>query len=197
MILFQDVVQQPDLQKRKEYFDEPSYVPGGSHILPHTAEVLRQVKGANVGQGGWVGGDAWFGSVATAVEVMKTFGVHSSWIIKNNHAFFPMPILHAVLKARYEGRPAGHWVVMSTTISDVKLFALAYAWSQTGVSYILSTCGTTDPCPIKYQTSFEDSYGITTSKDIDRPNVAHFLFEFLPLIDEHNKQRQSLLALEK
>jgi hypothetical protein len=34
-------------------------------------------------------------------------------------------------------------------------------------------------------------------KEIQRPQICHFLYEYLPLIDEHNKQRQSYLALER
>jgi hypothetical protein len=48
-----------------------------------------------------------------------------------------MQPLRGVLKARYGNHPAGHWVVFQATISDVKVFALAYAWSQRGVSYFL------------------------------------------------------------
>jgi hypothetical protein len=66
--------------------------------LAHTAEVLRQVKGANIVSGGWVGSVAWFGSVMTAVEVKKKMEVDSTWIIKGNHYFYPMAGLHAVLK---------------------------------------------------------------------------------------------------
>ena len=32
---------------------------------------------------------------------------------------------------------------------------------------------------------------------LDHPKIAHFLYQFLPLIDEHNKQQQSLLQLKK
>ena len=45
--------------------------------------------------------------------------------------------------------------------------------------------------------SFEDEFGNVSHKTIDRPELCHFLYEYLPLIDEHNKQRQRLLALEK
>ena len=48
-----------------------------------------------------------------------------------------------------------------------------------------------------YTSHFEDDYGNATEKQLPRPTVAHFLFEFLPLIDEHNKARQNVLALEK
>ncbi len=44
----------------------------------------------NIPKGGWVGGDSWFGLTASAVEVMSKFGVHSSWIIKQNQQWFPM-----------------------------------------------------------------------------------------------------------
>jgi hypothetical protein len=62
---------------------------------------MRQVKGAGVPPGGWVGGDAWFGSVMSCVEVMKEFGVYSTFIVKNNTLYFPMAALHSVLSARH------------------------------------------------------------------------------------------------
>ncbi len=55
-----------------------SNLPNKSPILAHTAEVLRLVEGADIPQGGWVGGDSWFGSVMSAVEVGIQFGVNSS-----------------------------------------------------------------------------------------------------------------------
>ena len=44
---------------------------------------------------------------------------------------------------------------------------------------------------------FEDDFGNVVHKEINRPEVCHFLYEYLPLIDEHNKQRQNLLNLER
>jgi len=41
------------------------------------------VEGAKIPKGGWVGGDSWFGSTSTAVEVMNKFGVNSTWIKKS------------------------------------------------------------------------------------------------------------------
>jgi hypothetical protein len=166
-------------------------------MLAHTAEVLRQVKGAGVQAGGWTGGDAWFGSVMSCVELYKRLNVYSTFIVKNNRMFFPMVALNAVLKARHNKRPAGHWVVMRTTIADVPLMAIAYAWSQKGISYFITTCGATEPDPVKYVLKFEDEWGHVGSRLLDRLMIVHFLYEYLPLIDEHNKQRQNLLALEK
>jgi hypothetical protein len=45
--------------------------------------------------------------------------------------------------------------------------------------------------------AFEDDWGRIQYKMLDRPRIAHFLYEYLPLIDEHNKQRQNLLNLER
>jgi hypothetical protein len=123
--------------------------------------------------------------------------VHSTLIIKNNQTFFLMQLLYAVLKVRYGNHPAGHWVVFQATISDVKVFALAYAWSQHGVSYFLSTCGKTSPQEVKYMSHSEEDFGNVVHKEINRPKVCHFLYAYLPLINENNKQRQNLLNLEQ
>ena len=80
---------------------------------------------AGLTEGSWVGGDSWFGSVLTAVEVMRRFGVHSTWTIKQNSHLYPEAPLHAILKARFDDRPAGHWVVMRATIGGIPSIALA------------------------------------------------------------------------
>jgi hypothetical protein len=204
-LVFQDVAQNTEEQNRKEYFyaDPDNQVPRLSSLPTrgetqvHVAEVMRQVKGANVVRGGWVGGDAWFGSVMSCVELMKEFGVYSTFIIKGHTHLYPMAALHSVLSARHGNKPAGHWVTMTTEISGVTVHAIAYAWSQKGVSYFVSTCGSTEPSVHKYECKFEDEWGNTQSRPINRPEICHFLFQYLPLIDEHNKQRQSLLCLEK
>ena len=196
-LVFQDVVQLPEIQSQKKYFGEQSSLPRHDEIRATTAEVLRQVEGSGIEKGGWVGGDAWFGSIMSSVEVFKRFGVHSTFVVKNNTAYYPMRVLHRILIARYNNRPAGHWVVMHTKISDVPIMVVAYAWSNRGVTYLVSTCGSTKILPEKYQSSYEDDYGNIRVKEINRPWVAHFLYKYLPLIDEHNKQRQSLLNLER
>ncbi len=50
----------------------------------------------------------------------------------------------------------------------------------------------TDPCISR----FKDEYG-NVQKELPHPSVAHMLYEFLPLIDEHNKARQNSLDIEK
>ena len=192
-----DIVQTASQQASKKYVGEQSSLPKGEAIGVHTAEVLRQCEGAAVKPGGWVGGDAWFGSINTTVELKKKLGIFSTFIVKGNVNYFPMDVLKSVLLARYPKRPAGHWVVMKATISEVELFIMAYAWSNKGISYIVSSCGTTIRHERDYVSKFEDGFGNTDCKALARPAIAHMLYEFLPLIDEHNKARQNALGLER
>jgi hypothetical protein len=205
---FQDVVQAPEIQKRKNFFyttdddgvtqvAEKTSLPGNPDIESYTAEVLCQVKGAGVAPSGCTSGDAWFGSVMTSIELMVCMKVHSTFIVKNNAMLYPMPVLHKILLARHGNKPTGHWVVMTTTIAGMKLLAIAFAWSQKGVSCFILTCGSTKSSPIKYESKFEEEWGNNNFCEINQLDVVHFLYEYLPLIDEHSKQRQSLLALEK
>ena len=128
---------------------------------------------------------------------MKLFEVHSTWIVKNNTSFFPKDALLAVLLARHGKYPAGHWVTFTTEIAGVKLYAMAYAWSQKGVSFILSTCGSTEPSDTPYFAWYQDDFGGATFKPLPRPRMAEFILNFLPVIDEDNNARQNRLALEK
>ncbi|KAL7525905.1 hypothetical protein ACHAXR_002386, partial [Thalassiosira sp. AJA248-18] len=199
---YHDIVQDLNNQRRKKYLvgdeDETrSHMPKGEDILQHVAECLRQCEGAGLEEGGWVGGDAWFGSINSSVELKKRLGVNSTFIIKHQQQYFPMEVLHEILLARYPKRPVGHWVVMTAKISGVDLYIMAYAWSNKGIAYIVSTCGTTVRHEKNYYASFEDAYGNRCTKELPRPAIAHMLYEFLPLIDEHNKARQSVLALEE
>ncbi len=99
-------------------------------------------------------------------QVKAKFGVHSMWITKQNQHWFPMKPLYAVLKARFKDRPTGHWVTFTAEISGVRLIAIAYAWSQQGVSYLLSTCGSTEPSEKMYMSYFEDDFGNVGSKEV-------------------------------
>ena len=150
-----------------------THLPGKVPMPAQTAEVLRQAQGACVVPGGWVGGDAWFGSIMSCVELMKRLQVHSTFIVKGNDKYYPMAALHLVLTARHGARPAGHWVTMKATINEINAIAVAYAWSHKGVSYFVSTCGSTEPSAIKYQSKFKDEWGNTNAREIDQPKLAH------------------------
>jgi hypothetical protein len=119
--------------------------------------------------------------------------LNSTFTIKNNTTFYPTKALHGKLQSRFGDKSAGNWVIMNTTIAGVKLMEISYAWSHRGMSYFLSACGSTTPSSVVYKSNFEDEFGNVDFKVL----VCHFLYEYLPLIEEHNKQRQSVLRLEK
>ncbi len=60
-------------------------------------------------------------------------------------------------------------------------------YSNKCVAYFVLTCGATVHHQIDYRSCYEDGYGNPTFMLIPRPLIAHFVYEFLPLIDEHNK----------
>jgi hypothetical protein len=107
-----------------------------------------------------------------------------------------MDALSAVLKARFGTKVSGHWVAMMIIIITVKLMNIAYAWSQRGVSYFLPAYGSNEQSTVLYQSNFEDEFGNVDFNLIPRPHIAHFLYLYLHLIDEHNTQRHSILNLE-
>ncbi len=52
-------------------------------------------------------------------------------------------------------------------------------------------------CWKMHMSYFENDYGNVGSKEINHPKLAHLLYEYRPLIDEHNKQRKKNLGLER
>lgn len=193
-----DMVQDLISQRSKKYLqtDNVSNLPNREPILQHVAECLRQAEGAKLQPGGWMDGDAWFGSIPTVVELFKRLDVFSSFIVKNNTQYFPKYVIYEILLARFGDRPAGHWVVMHANISGVAIMIMAYAWSMKGISYIVSSCGKTIHHEKNYVMKYAAEYGQVCEKEIPCPTMAHILFDLLPSIDEHNKQLQSVLALE-
>jgi len=95
------------------------------------------------------------------------------------------------------GSHGGEWRIMRATIDGVDLPAIAYAWSQKGCSYFITMCGSTNKSAHVCESKFEDEWGNANFKEIPRPEILHFYYEYAPLIDEHNKARQAVLAMEK
>ena len=141
-------------------------------------------------EGGWVGGNAWFGSLPCVVELMAKKGIFLTFVIKQNFQYCPLDMIKKVLETRNKnGFWSGRHVVMKAKISGVDVFVLAYAWSNKRAAYIVSSCGTTVQHEILYRTHFTDDYGNVTFKEIPCPSIAHFYFELCPLVDNHNKDR--------
>ncbi len=87
--------------------------------------------------------------------------------------------------------------MMKAIILGVNLFIMVYTYLNKHVAYFVSMSGTTMRHNIPYKSCYEDGYGNLTFKLLPCPAIAHFVYEFLPLIDEHNKACQSNLALEE
>jgi len=199
---WQDVAQDSEVQKKKKWATSESCLPGRRKINVSTAEVLRQAEGGFGLEGPstenrWVGGDAWFGGVESCCMLKGKLGIDSTFIVKNNSYLYPKATLGKILRARHGDRPAGNWVSMTAEIAGVKLLAICYAWSKKGFSYFITTVGTAAAGEESYTTYFEDDNGVVASRDIPRPSICSYLYQKLPCIDEHNRQRQNLLGLER
>jgi hypothetical protein len=144
VLVFQDAIQAPEAQSRKQFFNEASHLPGNPPITAYAAEVLLQVQGAKIPHGGGLVGipglEVYCWLLKSGCILM--FILHGS---KSKTLIFFMQALHSVLTARYGDRPAGHWVVFCTNICGVTLIAVCYAWSHSSTTYFLSTCGSTNP----------------------------------------------------
>ena len=69
--------------------------------------------------------------------------------------------------------------------------------SQMGLFYFTSECSNTEIHDEKCLTHFEDYWGDVTCKEINQPSICHNLCKFLPLEDEYDRGRQSILGLER
>lgn len=101
-----DISQSPTDQWKKKWLSPPvaSSLPKTEHISHHTAEVLRQAEESEVEKGGWVGGDAWFGSIESGVELMKRLGLFSTFIVKQNLKYFPMEVSRVLANDQFPPR---------------------------------------------------------------------------------------------
>ena len=85
------------------------------------------MNNSNVVKGILVGGDAWFESIESCVKLKRVHGLNLTFIIKQNLNYFPIKLIHAILSSRFGTHPAGHWMVVQTTIDGVDLYVMAYA----------------------------------------------------------------------
>lgn len=194
---FQDPVEEVELQRAKKYFGEPSSLPCGSLIDSGVSLVCRQVEGSGLKPDTMVLGDAYFGGVMACVELRKRFDVYSTFVVKGHTYLFPKAALGLILNARHGKATAGACVAMTTTIAGVEILATIHGWSQTGRTLLISTAGSSATSEYPYTSHFEDEFGRLVEKEIPRPKVAHFYYQYNYGIDEHNRQRQGALRLEK
>jgi hypothetical protein len=103
----------------------------------------------------------------TSVEVMN-----STWNTKQTQQWF---------SARFVQRPAGHWVTFTTAVARVNFIAFVYAWSHHGITYILSTCRSTEPSGKMFTSYLGDDVGNIASIEIQWP-TGNFGFSCLQLL---------------
>ena len=220
VVIHTDPVMNPSIQDKKQFAtkksNSPEHIGGNVCHAPHVAETLRQAYHSNLQQGDWITGDAWFGSVQSAIalknqvvtrlvvtedgdreRVREPLGVDSSFVVKNNCSLYPRGPLRAVLQARHPKRMAGHWVVFKSTIQDVEIKAIAYAWSNREIMFIVTTVGNTTEALNPY-VSFDGCTGFDggDTKLAARPDIAEFFTGFLPHIDTYNRLRQYSISIE-
>ena len=217
LMLHTDPIMPPTVQDKKmfslKHSQAPDCIGTNKCHAPHVADTLRQAYYSNLQSGDWTCGDSHFGSMATCLalkletatrvnksngaEVREPLGVDSSFVIKNNSSLFPKAPLRAVMKARYPKRMAGHWVVFTTTVQGVNIKAIAHAWCNTKMSFIITTVGTTTEAVDPY-VSFDANTGFDggDTKMLPRPEIVDFFFRFLPHIDVSNGLRQHSIKIE-
>ena len=69
---------------------------------------------------------------------------------------------------------------MTTTVKGVPLLAVAYAWNNKDITYLISTTGNTSACTDPY-VSYDPNtgWGAMETKQYARPNVINFFFPTL------------------
>ena len=141
-------------------------------------------------------GDAYFGSVRTAVAVNKQFNVHFLGVVKQYSANYPKEDIVSAL----EGKPAGTKIVLTTTVRGVRLVAIGYNQKKNDTVCLLMTEGAAstmdDPRRPRVQ-KFLDKYRNVCVRRVNRPKALNEYYRYCGLIDDHNRLRQGYLQLEK
>ena len=157
---------------------------------------LRLLEGAagiaSTGHG--IKGDAWFGSVRTAMEI-GVRGNEAVLQVKTNSGLYPKKFIEDALT----DAPGGVSIVLAGTApNEQKLIAIGYRYSRKTTLFFVMTAGAGSTKPGRpYIMKYTDGYGNLCSREVERPAVLSDFFEHSNTIDRHNQSRQYDLALEK
>ena len=136
-------------------------------------------------------GDAWFGSTKTAYFAKKKFGVDSTCVVKTAHSCPPKKQLEPLPRAG----PRGPHRTYEAEIDGVKLIAVGYKYNTSSVCSFISTCGVATAGQ-PHTASYAAGGGKVQKAPVYRPKVIEQYYEHCTMIDDHNKYRQSHLAVE-
>ena len=138
-------------------------------------------------------GDAWFGSVMTAISVAKK-GFHFVGQIKTYHSRYPKDFIEDKMK----DWPGGSFLTLEATVDSVPLLAIGYKYNRRKVLFFVATRGSgTFEDGVPYEQKFPDLYGNVMVRRVPRPKILSNYFERSNVIDSHNQLRQNELALEQ
>ena len=225
IVTYTEIVKNSEQNHAMRFSDDCSLAPGKEKdsVLPATAQTMRQAVGFGLEKGGVIVGDAGFGSVECVLHLHEKLGVHGAFVVKGQTYLYPKQILGAILRARHGDNIGGKWVVMKTKIRQTPIIAVAYAWGfdlsrvsccasvccfcirfdaklKMGfflkVSYFVSSIGKTCPSKTPHETAFQNIHGERQRREQPQPEIAAFIYNLLPAIDEWNNKRQGLLRLE-
>ena len=222
VVTYTEIVKNSEQNYAMNFSNDLSLAPGKEKetVLPATAQTMRQAVGFGLEKGGVIVGDAGFGSVECVLHLHEKLGVHGAFVVKGQTYLYPKQVLGAILRARHGDNIGGKWVVMKTKIRETPIIAVAYAWgfdlsrvsyfscalSQTGlaakpcvalkVSYFVSSVGKTCPSKTPHETAFQNIHRERQRREQPQPEIAAFIYDLLPAIDEWNNKRQGLLRLE-
>ena len=158
---------------------------------------LRLLEGSTNGdllEGHGMKGDAWFGSVRTAMEIGARGG-QAVLQVKVNKGLYPKDLIDDALK----DAPGGlSFVLTGIAPNGVRLVAIGYRYSVKTTLFFVMTdnAGTTKPGE-PYMMKYTDGYGNLCSREVERPAVISDFFKDSNTVDRHNQSQQYDLAIEK
>ena len=123
---------------------------------------------------------SWFGSIKSAINLMKINGLYSILLVKTAHKLYPRALLAERELAR------GEWASATATIEDVNLIATKCVDLQ--VKQFISTCS----CTLSGQ-PYKTKHHV---RDVSRPKDAEEFLMYCAGIDIHNHMRTGSLSYE-
>lgn len=169
IVLYIEMHEGKESMKNKEYVDE---------FGASTATCLRLTKHWS-SSGRVVVGDSWFGSVKSAVQLMRKHGLYSILLVKTAHKLYPKEMLNERKIER------GEWNVASAVLDDMKLVAVRF--KDLKDKQFISTCSTST----NGEPRQTHSHGV-----IQRPKVAVEYLKYSSGIDIHNHVRTGPIGFE-
>jgi len=141
-------------------------------------------------------GDSWFGSVTTAIALLKVLPERKDSItqIKTASSRYPKKFLEEKMK----GWPGGSHLVLESVIEGETLYAVGYKYSQRKcLCFLFNEGASSTEMGEPYIAKWVDDNGNSRYREVDRPECCAKYFKHSNVIDVLNQQRQKELRLEK